>query len=102
MASKMVSKYRVIVRSGAPTRYQEDLISLYDSRGAHVANLRFTDASAPGKSAAGGYTTVTYPRVAYLHAIDLLRNETPVYFVEDNADEGGLRTSAGEPVGEGE
>ncbi|MCA9660505.1 MAG: hypothetical protein KC486_19345 [Myxococcales bacterium] len=102
MATKTVSKYRVIVRSGAPTRYQEDLISLYDGRGAHIANLRFTDASAPGKSTSGGYTTIIYPRSAYLHAIDLLRNESPVYFVEDNADEGGLRTSTGEPVGENE
>jgi len=101
MASKQVSKYRVIVRSGKPSRYQEDLISLYDSRGRHIANLRFTDASAPGKTT-GSYTTIVYPRSAYLHAIDLLRHEKPVYFVEDNADEGGLRTGSGEPVGEGE
>jgi hypothetical protein len=101
MASKLVSKYRVIVRSGAPTTYQEDLISLYDSRGGHIANLRFTDASAPGKTTRP-YTTMIYPRSAYLHAIDLLRNEKPVYFVEDNADEGGLRTSTGEAVGENE
>lgn len=101
MATTQVSKYRLIVRSGAPTTYQENLISLYGSTGTHIANLRFTDTIAPGKSSAGGYTTIIYPRSQYLAAVDMLRNETPVYFVEDNADEGGIRTSTGEGVGEG-
>jgi hypothetical protein len=101
MATTQVSKYRLIVRSGASTSYQESIISLYDAGGLHIGNLRFTDAVAPGKSALGGYTSMIYPRSQYLSAVDMLRNETPVYFVEDNADEGGIRTGTAEGVGEG-
>jgi hypothetical protein len=102
MASTQVSKYRLIVRSGAPsnTDYHENIISLYDANGKHIANLRFTNTDPPGKSGAGGYTTIIYPRNQYLAAVDMLRNEDPVYFVEDNAEEGGIRTSPVENVGE--
>ena len=65
------------------------------------ADLGQADASPPGKTQ-GSYTTIVYPRSAYMHAVDLLRNESPVYFVEDNNDEGGLRTLTSEPVGESE
>jgi hypothetical protein len=102
MATTQVSKYRLIVRSGPSATYQENLISLYGATGTHIANLRFTNGSAPGKSTSGGYTTIVYPRSEYLAAVDMLRNENPVYFVEDNAEEGGLRTGTGEAAGEGE
>jgi hypothetical protein len=104
MPSTKVSKYRLIVRSGlaSNTNYHENLISLYDTNSKHVANLRFTDKEAPGKSGAGGYTTVIYPRNQYLAAVDMLRNESPVFFVEDNAEEGGIRSGTDENVGEGE
>lgn len=104
MPSTQVSKYRLIVRSGLPsnTDYHENIISLYDKNGKHIANLRFTDNDPPGKSGAGGYTTVIYPRNQYLCAVDMLRNESPVYFVEDNAEEGSIRTGTAEGVGEGE
>lgn len=100
--AKQVNNYRLIVRSGASADYQEDVVSLYDSSKKHIANLLFTDKQSPGKNTTLGYTTVVYPRVAYMHAIDMLRHEKPVYFVEDNAIEGGLRTATGEPVGEAE
>jgi hypothetical protein len=32
----------------------------------------------------------------------MLRHESPVYFVEDNAEEGGIRSGTAESVGEGE
>ena len=102
MASQSISSYRLIVRSGSSTTYQEDLISLYNSKKAHIANLLFTDHEPLGKNTNAGYTTVVYPRNVYMHALDMLRNEKPVYFVEDNAIEGGIRTSTGELVGEGE
>jgi hypothetical protein len=104
MPSTQISKYRLIVRSGlaSNTNYHENVISLYDANNKHVANLRFTDKEAPGKNAAGGYTTIIYPRNQYLCAVDMLRHESPVYFVEDNAEEGGIRTSTDESVGEGE
>ena len=100
MPTTQVAKYRLIVRSGAPTNYQENLISLYNAGGGHIANLRFTDAVGPGKTATGGYTTIIYPRSEYVAAVDMLRNENPVYFVEDNADEGGIRTGTAENIGE--
>lgn len=102
MPSTQISKYRLIVRSGAPsnTNYHENLISLYDANAKHIANLRFTDVIPPGKSGAGGYTTVIFPRNQYLAAVDMLRNENPVYFVEDNAEEGSIRTSISESAGE--
>jgi hypothetical protein len=102
MPSTQVSKYRLIVRSGAPanTDYHENIISLYDVNNKHIANLRFTNTDPPGKSGDGGYTTIIYPRDQYLCAVDMLRNENPVYFVEDNALEGGIRTGTSENVGE--
>ncbi len=100
MATTQVSKYRLIVRSGGSTTYHENLISLYNSGGTIVANLRFTDALAPAKVNSGGYFTMIYPRSQYLAAVDMLRNESPVYFVDDNADEGGIRTGTDEAVGE--
>jgi hypothetical protein len=101
MATKQVSRYRLIVRSGSAQSYQHNLISLYDSHGAHIANLKFSDVDAPGKTT-GNYTTITYPRNVYADAVDMLRNEKPVYFVEDNKIEGGLRTSTSEYTGESE
>jgi hypothetical protein len=104
MASTQVSKYRLIVRSGvaSTTNYHVNIISLYDANNKHIANLKFTDKEPPGKSDAGGYTSIIYPRNQYLAAVDMLRHESPVYFVEDNAEEGGIRTSSGEAIGEGE
>jgi hypothetical protein len=104
MPSTQVSKYRLIVRTGLASlsNYHENLISLYDANSKHIANLRFTDKEPPGKSGAGGYTTLVYPRNQYLAAVDMLRHESPVYFVEDNAEEGGIRSGTAESVGEGE
>ena len=102
MATQTIGSYRLIVRSGSTENYQHDLISLYGTKGQHIGNLQFSDHEPLGKNDDFGYMTMVYPRSAYLHAIDMLRNESPVYFVDDNAIEGGIRTSTGEAVGEGE
>jgi hypothetical protein len=102
MPSTQISKYRLIVRTGlaSTTNYHENLISLYDANNKHIANLKFTDKEPPGKVIAA-YTTLVYPRNQYLAAVDMLRNENPVYYVEDNAEEGDIRTGSAEGVGEG-
>lgn len=87
------------MRSGASTTYQEDVISLYSLAGTHLGNLHFTDHEPVGKNVALGYTTIVFPRNLYMNAVDMLRNEKPVYF-EDNASEGTLRTDVAENVGE--
>ena len=102
MATKEVANYRLIVRSGSNPSYQENLISLYGSTGALIANLLFSDSKPQGKSTSEGTITMTYPRSIYTHAVDMLRYEKPVYFVDDNVIEGGIRTSTSEKTGDSE
>ena len=102
MPTHTVAKYRLIVRSGPQLGYQEDVITLYDSGGSIVGNLVFSDHETPGLATKGGYTQVTYPRSVYLHAVDMLRNEEPIRFVESGNLEAGIRTGSGEVAGEAE
>lgn len=99
MATTQVSKYRLIIRSGSSVGDQEDIISMYDVAGTHLGNLHFSDSEPVGKNTTYGYTSIVFPRNLYMNAVDMLRNEKPVYF-EDNPSHGTLRTDVAENVGE--
>lgn len=99
--SKKVDRYRVILRTAQYDNFQHYLISLYDEAGRLFAQLLFTDFEDPKVVTRYGRVYFIYPKSDYAAAIDLLRNESPIYMVRDNQTTGGLRTRQ-EEVGEGE
>jgi hypothetical protein len=103
-----IDKYAVSIHSkGYPC---SDTITLYRTNGTIAAVLNFysDESTSPTNTVnssfpSSGYAQISYPESAFASAIDVLRNEKPLYFHVHQLPNttGSIRTSS-EPIGEEE
>ncbi len=97
-----IGKYRVIMRTSEDKRSQHVLVTLYSRSVRLIAQLLFTDAEPPKVVERHRHIYLIYPRDQYADAIDLLRNEKPVYLVTNPPTNSARIQTTHEDVGVGE
>lgn len=99
MALKEIKTYDLSIWAGPKTANMRSSIHLYDEKGT-IGVLAFVEDGPIPASVVTGTPIGYYPVARYADAVDMLRNEKPVYLVV-NGDDVQLST-AQEPAGEGE
>lgn len=80
----------------------ESRISLFKGRNDHVADLLFTDDPMLGTRSKSAVPELIYPLSQYAAAVDMLRHEDPVFYVDKMGIETQESDRRMEKVGDGE
>lgn len=101
--SKQVDRYGISIPLAPMINYTGIIFLYSDSWPSILARLYFLTGNLPSPSIsqAGTITNVWLPDFQFSRIVDMLRNESPVYFAFD-VNYANLHTSGSEPTGEGE